>query len=71
MNLLSPRSSILSVVREVIQILLAGVDSDEIANIALVTPIMLEKHLSIVQADSNITQNFPSGIDHTLTTKAV
>lgn len=56
--------------REEIQILLAGLYSDEIANTALLTPIMEEKHLSIVQADSNITRNFPLGIDRSLTTKA-
>lgn len=67
---LFPSNSMLSLACEVIQILLAGVSSDGIANIALLTPIMQGKHLSIVQADSNRTQNFPAGIDRALTTKA-
>lgn len=65
-----PSNSTLSIACEVIQILLAGVSRDGIANIALLTPIMQGKHLSIVQADSNRTQNFPAGIDRALTTKA-
>lgn len=66
-----PSNSILSIVCEVKQILLTGVYSDEIANIALLTPLMQEKQFSIVQADSNTTQNFPPGTDRTLTTKAL
>lgn len=65
-----PSNSMLSIACEAVQILLAGVSSDGIANIALLTQIMQGKHLSIVQADSNRTQNFPAGIDRALTTKA-